>query len=200
MGKGGVLIMEAKELRYLKLFISVCKSINSTLNLKEVLDLITKNLVKISDVKACTVFILDRRRTKLEVGATFGLSKAYLEKGRLDADKSIADSLSGKPVMVYDVQNDPRIQYPNEARRERIFSILSVPIRVRKEVIGVLRTYTSRLHKFSDDEIEFIAGLADMGGIAMVNARMYEQLQEESQGLMHDTWEWFETMLPKPSC
>jgi GAF domain-containing protein len=192
--------MEAKELRYLKLFISVCKSINSTLNLREVLDLITKNLVKVSDVKACTVFILDRRSAKLEVGATYGLSNTYLRKGKLDADKSIADSLNGPPVMVYDVQNDPRIQYPEEARRERICSILSVPITVRGEAIGVLRTYTSRLHRFSDDEIEFIAGLAEMGGIAIVNARMYEQLKEESQTLMHDTWEWFETMLPKPSC
>jgi signal transduction protein with GAF and PtsI domain len=192
--------MEAKELRYLKLFIGVCKSINSTLNLKEVLDLITKNLVKVSDVKACTVFILDRRSAKLEIGATCGLSKTYLQKGRLDADKSIADSLRGNPVMVYDAQNDPRIQYPEEAKRERICSILSVPITARGEVIGVLRTYTSRLHKFSDDEIEFIVGLAEMGGIAIVNARMYEQLQKESQTLMHDTWEWFETMLPKPTC
>ena len=192
--------MEAKELRYLKLFISVCKSINSTLNLKEVLDLTTKNLVKVSDVKTCTVFILDRRSANLEVGATYGLSKAYLGKGRLDADKSIADSLRGNPAMVYDVQNDPRIQYPNEARRERISSILSVPITVRQEVIGVLRAYTSRLHEFSDDEIKFISGLAEMGGIAIVNARMYEQLQEYSQNLMHDTWEWFETMLTKPSC
>jgi GAF domain-containing protein len=192
--------MEAKELRYLKLFISVCKSINSTLNLREVLDFITKNLVKVSDVKACTVFILDRRSAKLEVGATYGLSNRYLQKGKLDADRSIADSLNGSPVMVYDVQNDPRIQYPEEARRERICSILSVPITVRGEAIGVLRTYTSRLHRFSDDEIEFIAGLAEMGGIAIVNARMYEQLKEESQTLMHDTWEWFETMLPKPSC
>ena len=192
--------MEAKELRYLKLFISVCKSINSTLNLKEVLGLITKNLVKVSDVKACTVFILDRKSAKLEIGATYGLSKTYLQKGRLDADKSIADSLRGNSVMVYDAQNDPRIQYPEEAKRERICSILSVPITARGEVIGVLRAYTSRLHKFSDDEIEFIAGLAEMGGIAIVNARMYEQLQEESQTLMHDTWEWFETMLPKLTC
>jgi GAF domain-containing protein len=192
--------MEAKELRYLKLFISVCKSINSSLNLKEVLGLITKNLVKISDVKACTVFILDQRSGKLEVGATYGLSKTYLQKGKLDADRSIADSLRGSPVMVYDVQNDSRIQYPEEARRERISSILSVPITVRGEVIGVLRTYTSRLHQFSDDEIKFIGGLAEMGGIAIVNARMYEQLRDDSQSWIHDTWEWFETMLPKPSC
>ena len=67
-------------------------------------------------------------------------------------------------------------------------------------MIGVLRTYTSQLHKFSKDEIEFIAGLAEMGGIAIANARMYEHLKQESQNMMHDTWEWFETMLPKPSC
>ena len=153
------------------------------------MDLITKNSVKVSDVKACTVFILDWRSARLGVGATQGLSNACLQKGRLGADKSIAESLNGHPVMVYDVQNDPRVQYPEEARRERICSILSVPITARGKVTGILRTYTSGLHNFSDDEIEFITGFAEMGGIASVNARMYEQLKEESQNLVQDTSE-----------
>jgi signal transduction protein with GAF and PtsI domain len=192
--------MKTKEIEYFKLFRNVCKTINSCLNLKEVLDLITKNVVTVLKVKACTLFLLDREQRRLEISASCGLKETYLKKGPLSADKSIADSLGGKTVLIYDATKDPKIQYPEEAKREGIASILSVPIPVKEKVIGVLRIYTSQSRKFSDDEIEFVSGLAEMGGIAIINARMYEQLREDSQSLVNDTWEWFETMLPRPSC
>ena len=66
-------------------------------------------------------------------------------------------------------------------------------------MIGVLRIYTSQPRKFSDDDIEFVSGLAEMEGIAIANARLYEQLKEDSQSLMDDAWKWFETIIPKPS-
>jgi GAF domain-containing protein len=37
---------------------------------------------------------------------------------------------------VYDVSDDPRIQYPEAARKEGIASILSVPITVGDNIIG----------------------------------------------------------------
>ena len=191
--------MENKGMQFFRLFRYVCKTINSTLALNEVLKLITEKVVKVLDAKACTIFLLDTANQKLEVSASHGVSETYLKKGPLDADKSIAGSLEGKSVLVLDVTEDPRIQYPEEAKREGIASILSVPIPVQKKVIGVLRIYTPQPRKFSDDENEFVSGLAEMGGIAIVNAMTYEKLKEGSQELMDDTWKWFETMLPNPT-
>ena len=191
--------MGTKEMKYFKSFKDMSKIINSSLNLKEVLDLITKNITRVLNVKACTLFLLDKERKRLKVSATFGLSEAYLKKGTLDADKSITDSLEGNAVLIYDVQEDSRIQYPEEAMREGISSILSVPIPVKGTVIGVLRIYAAQPYRFSDNEIEFVSGLAEMGGIAIVNARMYEHLKEDSQNLIEDAWEWYETLLPSPS-
>ena len=191
--------MGTKEMKYFKSFKDMSTIINSSLNLKEVLDLITKNITRVLNVKACTLFLLDKERKRLKVSATFGLSEAYLKKGTLDADKSITDSLEGNAVLIYDVQEDSRIQYPEEAMREGISSILSVPIPVKGTVIGVLRIYAAQPYRFSDNEIEFVSGLAEMGGIAIVNARMYEHLKEDSQNLIEDAWEWYETLLPSPS-
>ncbi len=191
--------MENKGMQFFRMFSHVCKLINSTLSLNEVLKLITENVVKALNAKACTIFLLDTKNKKLEVGASYGVSETYLKKGPLDADKSIAESLKGKPVLVYDAAKDPQTQYPEEAKKEGIASILSVPIPVQGKVIGVLRIYTPQPRKFSDDENEFVSGLAEMGGIAIVNAMTYERLKEDSQGLMDDTWKWFETMLPNPT-
>ena len=184
--------MKNEELRYFKLFRDVCKVINSSLDLKEVLMLITENIVNLLNVKACTIFLLDKNRNRLDVSASHGLSKTYLRKGTLDADKSISETLEGRVVLILDSSNDSRIQYPEEAKREGIASVLSVPITVKGQIIGALRIYTSEQRQFSDDEYELISGLADMGGIAIDNATMYDRLKAEHASLIEETHRWFE--------
>ena len=184
--------METEELRYFKLFRDVCKLINSSLDLKEVLKQITESIVQSTNVKACTIFLLDKSRNKLDVSASHGLSEAYLTKGPLDADKSIAETLDGKMVLIPEMSTDSRVQYPEEAKREGIASLLSVPITVKGKIIGVLRIYTSERRSFSDDEYELISGLADIGGIAIDNARMYDHLRTEHAKLIDETHRWFE--------
>ena len=110
--------MQTKEIEYFKLFRDVCKKINSSLNLQEVLDLIAESVVKVINVKACTVFLWDKKGNTLEVSATHGLSEAYLKKGPLEADKSIAETLDGEVVVILNADSDPRIQYPEAAKNE----------------------------------------------------------------------------------
>ena len=184
--------MQNNELRYFELFIEVCKIINSSLDLKEVLTLITKNIVKLINVKACTIFLLDKSRKKLDVSASHGLSDTYLRKGPVDADKSIAETLEGKIVLIRDTSNDSRVQYPEEAKREGIASVLSVPMTVKGQIIGELRIYTSEQRDFTENEYKLILGLADMGGIAIDNARMYHHLKADHESLIADTYQWFQ--------
>jgi len=184
--------MQKKELRYLDIFIDVCKVINSSLDFKEVLVLITENIVKLINVKACTIFFLDKIRNKLDVITSYGLSETYLRKGPLDADKSIAETLNGKIVLIHDTSNDSRVQYPEEAKREGIASVLSVPMTVKGQILGVLRIYTSEKRDFFDDEYKLICGLADMAGIAIDNARMYDRLKADHESLIANTHQWFE--------
>ena len=184
--------MEKNDKSYFKLFRDTCKIINSSLNLSEVLNLITKNVVAVLNVKACSVFLWDRKKSTLEVGATHGLNESYLKKGPIDADKSITETLQGEPVLIRDTASDPRVQYPDEAQKEGIASIFSVPISVKGQIIGVLRIYMSETRNFSEDEIEFITGLADMGGIAIDNARMYDHMKADHESLIAETYQWFE--------
>jgi len=184
--------MENKEKWFFKLFIEVCKSINSSLEIQEVLKMISRQVPQVLNVKACAILLLNKVDKKLEVGASYGLSEAYLNKGPVDAEKSIVDSLRGKTVLVCDAKHDDRIQYPEEAEREHIASILSVPIQVRGNVIGVLRLYTEQVLEFSQDEIEFVWALAEMGGIAIENARLYDHLKTDYEKLMNDVHQWFD--------
>ncbi len=177
-----------RELNFLKGLLEVSKAVNSTLEVKKVLHLLVKTAVNALDIKAAAVRLLDENRRKLELVASYGLSDRYLNKGPVLSDKSIAEAMMGKAVSIYDVASDSRATYPKEAGEEGIKSILSVPITLKGNVIGVMRIYTGNYQEFSDDEITFISSLAEQAALAMENARMYQQLKGEYEELMGDMY------------
>jgi signal transduction protein with GAF and PtsI domain len=165
--KGGIEHFEA--------FFEVSRSLLSSASLKEILDLLVRRAVRVLDVKAGSLRLLDEKTHRLEPAASHGLSKGYLEKGPLDADQSIPEVLQGKIVLIKDAQKDPRIQYRAEKVQEGIHTILTVPVLAGKKVIGVLRLYTKTPRDFEEDELEFVSALAEMGGLAIANARIHEK-------------------------
>lgn len=159
---------------YLESYQSICKAISSSLSLNEVLNLVVTNAVKVMNVKACMLRLLNKDTQKLEVAAYYGLSEKYVNKGPVDYDKSIEDALMGKAVSIYDITSDKNARYLKEAEEEGIRSILSIPVKFKKEVIGVLRMYTSEPVKYTDEDLKFMTAIAEQAAIAIINARTYE--------------------------
>jgi signal transduction protein with GAF and PtsI domain len=177
-----------KELNLLKGVLEVSKAINSALDVKKVLHLLVKTATTALDIKAAAVRLMDEKRQMMELVASYGLSDRYITKGPVGVDKSITEAMMGKAVSIYDVAQDPRATYPKEAAEEGIKSILSVPISLKGNVIGVMRIYTSEPRDFSDDEITFISSLAEQAALAMENARLYQKLKGEYEELMGDLY------------
>lgn len=159
---------------YLESFQNVCKAISSSISLDEVLDLIVGNVVKVMNVKASMLRLWDRETNRLEVAAHYGLSEDYVNKGTVASDASIEDALKGKAVSVYDITRDEKAEYKKEAVTEGIRSILSIPLKVKGDVIGVLRMYTSEPVKYTEEDLKFVTAIAEQAAIAINNARMFE--------------------------
>ena len=159
------------------------KAISSSLNLNEVLELIVKSVVNLVKVRGCSLNLLDDTRKTLKTRVAFGLSEDYLAKGPIDADKSMTESIEGKTVFIEDVARDPGIQYPDEAKNEGIVSILSIPLRAKKKVIGVLRVYTGEARQFTDGEMDMLNKFAEQAGIAVMNAKLYQDVKEDYESL-----------------
>ncbi len=159
---------------YLESYQNICKEISASISLDEVLQLIVTNVVKVMSVKASLVRLLNKETKQLEIAAYYGLSEKYANKGPVAYDQSIEDAMEGKAVSVYDIAEHEDSQYYQETIAEGIRSILSIPLRFEKEVIGVLRMYTADPVKYTDDDMKFIAALAEQGAIAIVNARRFE--------------------------
>ena len=176
--------MKTPDRLYFNSFKEVVKAVNSTLDRQQVLNLLVSNVADLMGLKACAICMLHGKKRTLELLASHGLSKSYINKGPLDADKSIADAMDGKTVSVYRASEDPRIQYPQEAAREGIASILSVPLSCRGRVIGVLRLYTAEPREFTETEMNFAEALAEVGALAIENASMHEAIKEDYAAVM----------------
>jgi PAS domain S-box-containing protein len=160
---------------YMESYQNICKAISTSLSLDEVLQLIVTNVVKVMNVKASLLRLLNRETNRLELAAFTGLSRSYVDKGPVEYDASIDDALAGKPVSIYDIQADKSAKYRRDAEREGIRSILSIPLRFRDEVIGVLRMYTAEPVEYSAEDMKFVSAIADQAAIAIMNARVFEK-------------------------
>lgn len=158
---------------------SICESIVSTLDYSEALYSLVKNATNCLKAKASSIRLLDRAGETLEIAATFGLSEAYLNKGPVEIAKDPLDRLilSGQVVQIKDVTKDNRFQYPEEAEKEGIKSILCLPLRCRVRLLGVLRIYTGKEHVFTDEEVAFVSTLAMQGGAVIRNAQIYKRIK-----------------------
>ena len=86
-------------------------------------------------------------------------------------------------MAIYDVTDDPRIQYPKEARKEGISSILSVPMVVGGNLIGAVRVYTSEPWEFTMHDVSFVQALAQIAGGAINMARYVKGLKSSIEVL-----------------
>ena len=163
-----------KQLINYETLLSITKSMSMSKDTTEVISLTVKSIRKSLDIKGAALFLINTDTNELELVASDGLSKKYLNKGPLSALKSISESLKEGPIAIYDVSDDPRIQYPEAAAKEGIASILSVPIYVKGEVIGIMRVYTSEPWEFTLEDVNFIQAIAQISGILIDMCRLYE--------------------------
>ena len=167
-----------KQLLNYETLLKVTKAISHSKDPEEVVLMTVESIKTALEAKGCTVFLINRKTNELEVAASYGLTDEYINKGPLSALSSIAQSLEDGPVAIYDVTDDPRIQYHEEAKKEGIASILSVPIVAGGNLIGALRVYTSEPWEFTLEDVNFVQAMAYMAGMAIDMARHYKGLKD----------------------
>jgi GAF domain-containing protein len=157
----------------------LARAVASQTDVERILETAAREIAEAMAVKGCSLLWLNFETQELELVGTHGLSRTYLDKGTLSMDRSIPKVVEGETVYVPDTGRDARVQYPEAAGREGVVSILSVPIFVKEKVRGVLRLYASDSRTYPPEDIEFVKALAEIGGIAVLNAKLYEARQND---------------------
>lgn len=182
--------MDERERRYYTSLYEIAAAVNSAGTPDSVLNTIVESVAKALDAKACSLMLLTPDRKLLFHTADYGLSDQYVRKGPVSADKSIAEALDGKPVTVLDAAEDERVQYRRQAKEEGIVSILSAPVMLVEDVVGVIRVYKGEPYRFTEADIYFVTAVANLGAIALENARLFDSVKKDYEGLRRDIAEW----------
>lgn len=154
------------------IFKVISRSIAESDNLQDMSDHLTQLLVGAMGIKGAGLFVLNRETGELEMLASTGLSLNYLNKGPILINQSIDRQLRGEPIVIEDVSESDRLQYPEDARREGIGAIVSLPVQIRGSVIGRLRLYHFEPWQISDRDMDSLQLLAGIIAVAMEYTRM----------------------------
>jgi GAF domain-containing protein len=195
---GGRAIEQARLLERIRnnstLFLDLAANINSSLDIKKILHNMTADICEALGMKGVLIRLLNKQSGNLELVASYGLSEEFLNKGPVSARESLSKILKDGTIDIQDVETEHSLQYRGAVRKEGIFSMLVVPIKIKDEVVGIMRLCSGVKREYPDDLIMLVSALAQTGGLAIQNAAMYLALQNDMRDLKDDIWShrsWF---------
>ncbi len=154
-----------------KFYLEHFKAISNAIATYEDFNLLVKHLAeglcRTFKVKGASIMILDELENQLFRVSSYGISEAYLEKGPVFADPAKCALYTGNPEVVLDFQNDSRVQYPESAAKEGICSMMSIPIKFRTSIIGVIRIYHEAPLNLHEEDINSLCVMANLLGVVI---------------------------------
>jgi signal transduction protein with GAF and PtsI domain len=160
--------------------------LNTSSSSKEIVSSFVEHVARCMKAKGCALMLLTPEEKILFFTASYGLSDWFVRKGPVIIDKSMTETLKGNPLVVLDAVSDERVLYHKQLKQEGIASILSIPLNLRNEVIGVMRIYTSEPYQFTEADINFASNAANFGAIAFERAHCYDSLQQDYESFKQD--------------
>jgi GAF domain-containing protein len=86
-------------------------------------------------------------------------------------------------LMVRDVTKEESYQYPELATKEGVRSLLSVPMIMKDQVIGVINVYSADERLFSNEDLRLLCAVADQVALALENTKLNVAIQETQEAL-----------------
>jgi GAF domain-containing protein len=166
---------------YFNAFIDISKAFGTARNKDDILNMIVENVIETMAGKAACLFLADGNEDVFVPVAQKGLSNRYLHASPIQAKSVVTAILAGGFLSFEDAVTDPRLENHEEKKAEGIASILTVPVMVSNRTIGILSLYTAKKRKFTDDEVKFLAALAEHGGMAIERARLLGRIRKNTE-------------------
>lgn len=142
--------------------------------LEDLLALIVSVTAKITGSKICSILLLDRKKNELVLRACQTESGTYNQRSNTPLGKGISGRVAhlNKPIKVLDVRKDPRFINKKIAIEDGLVSLLSVPMSVEGEVIGVINCYTPVEYDFSNEDVHMLTTVAAQAAVLLKNTEL----------------------------
>lgn len=159
---------------------SIAHTINSTLNLAEVLSLILEQLALVVDYDSSSILLYEDDQRTLSVQAARGFDDMTDALNvRLPFDEQIPNYqaiIQKTPILIGDVDAEPHWIKSSSSRNVK--SWIGAPLIARNEVVGILTVDSYEVNKYSPDNVKVVAAFAEQAATAVANAQAVTQLQK----------------------
>ena len=166
----------------------VAKLVNSSLDLKEVLDRTMDLVLERLRADRGMVVLANHLTGDLEVAVARNLGDGREGEGQQLSETVVRKVIdSREPVLAVDALTDARFAGSASIVASHIVSILCVPLVIRDRLAGAI--YVDHLrsqHLFGKKDLEFLVAFADQAALAIDNARLYGELDAHRQKLKEE--------------
>jgi hypothetical protein len=159
--------------------LSVSRAVNSSLRPHDVFQTIVDKAVELLEVKAASILLLTPDGRHLTIASAHGLSADYRNRPPVPLSlQLIAETVAHRrPFIVARPEDHPWSGWKQYAEREGIQSLACVLVSMRDEPLGALCVYAAARVQFTRRAIHILQAFADQAGIAIANARLYEDIR-----------------------
>ncbi len=165
----------------MELLLDVSNSVSGTLDLPEQLGMLGRQVCDRFGISEFSVMLSDETTHQLVIEAVAGTVPRNARGMRFHLGEGISGEAAsrGETIYVPDVAREPRyLHYKSQSRS--VGSFLSVPLRTKGRMFGVMNFNRPRVDAFNPQEIRMAEAIAALAALAIANARLYQQTLELS--------------------
>ncbi|MFH1928560.1 MAG: GAF domain-containing protein [Chloroflexota bacterium] len=161
----------------------ISSAVSGLWHLDEILNVALDTVLEIIHGTIGGILLLDERTQELHYQVQRGLSAEYAEKMRLAVGEGIAGTVAqtGEPILLRDISKDPRTARLDLVSAEGLKGFVSVPLRAKNEVVGVMNIASHMPGQFAGEDMYLLHSIGHQLGMAIEQARLYGRLSNATE-------------------
>jgi signal transduction histidine kinase len=164
----------------LKRLVELSVTLNSTLDLDALLQLVTTTATELLDCEGASILLYDEKNPRLYFAASTGSDPEKLAEIPVPIDSSLAGTIfrTNRHMILNNVEQDPRhYSLVSDRVKFKVKSLLGVPMPIKDRTVGVLEAVNKRNGVFDEHDATLLSVAAAHAAIAINNARLLRATQ-----------------------
>ncbi len=145
-------------------------------------------IADVLEVEIVSLMLMEEGAQTLRIAFARGLAEDVREGARPKVGEGIAGTVAqnGEPLLIKDIQQDPRFNESSFFHRYTTRSLMSVPVKVNGKTVGVLNANNKREGgAFDEYDMALFTTFSCLVSLALANAQLFRQLTHSVEELAH---------------
>ena len=158
---------------------AICNIVSQSLEPRDILNQAADKVMEVTNLETILIFLVDEESDELVLETYRGIteqSAASVKRMKMGEGFNGWVAETGEPLVTEDASRDPRLARA-AVREEKIVAQIVVPLKSKGKVVGTLCGATRHPRRFPPEEVDLLCAGGNVIGIAVENARLYQEEQ-----------------------